>query len=91
MVGEGMELLVKNQRADEMSAYERLIGDAMRGDSNLFARADSVEAAWRIVEPILGTEATPIYEYDKGSVGTVEANYVLEGKARWYDPKKTGE
>jgi glucose-6-phosphate 1-dehydrogenase len=91
MVGEGVELLVKNQRADEMSAYERLIGDAMRGDSNLFARADSVEAAWRIVEPILDTEATPIYEYDKGSWGPQEANYVLEGKARWYDPKKTGE
>jgi glucose-6-phosphate 1-dehydrogenase len=91
MVGEGVELLVKNQRADEMSAYERLIGDAMRGDNNLFARADSVEAAWRIVEPILDTEATPIYEYDKGTWGPQEANYVLEGKARWYDPKKTGE
>jgi glucose-6-phosphate 1-dehydrogenase len=91
MIGEGVELLVKNQRADEMSAYERLIGDALRGDSNLFARADSVEAAWRIVEPILDTEATPIYEYDKGTWGPQEANYVLEGKARWYDPKKTGE
>ncbi len=91
MVGEGVELLVKNQRADEMSAYERLIGDALRGDSNLFARADSVEAAWRIVEPILDTSATPIYEYDKGTWGPQEANYVLEGKARWYDPKKTGE
>jgi glucose-6-phosphate 1-dehydrogenase len=91
MIGESVELLVKNQRADEMSAYERLIGDAMRGDSNLFARADSVEAAWRIVEPILDTSATPIYEYDKGSWGPQEANYVLEGKARWYDPKKTVE
>jgi glucose-6-phosphate 1-dehydrogenase len=88
MAGEGVELMVRNQTADEMGAYERLIGDAMRGDSNLFARADGVEAAWRIVEPILG-DATPIYEYDRGSWGPAEANYVLEGKARWYDPKKS--
>jgi glucose-6-phosphate 1-dehydrogenase len=88
MAGEGVELMVRNQTADEMGAYERLIGDAMRGDSNLFARADGVESAWRVVEPILG-DATPIYEYEKGSWGPSEANYVLEGKARWYDPKKS--
>jgi glucose-6-phosphate 1-dehydrogenase len=88
MAGEGVELMVRNQRADEMGAYERLIGDAMRGDANLFARADSVESAWRIVEPILKNE-TPSYEYEKGSWGPEEANYVLEGKARWYDPKKS--
>jgi glucose-6-phosphate 1-dehydrogenase len=88
MAGEGVELMVRNQRPDEMTAYERLIGDAMRGDANLFARADGVEAAWRIVEPILG-DVTPIYEYDRGSWGPQESNYVLEGKARWYDPKKS--
>jgi glucose-6-phosphate 1-dehydrogenase len=88
MAGEGVELMVRNQRPDEMGAYERLIGDAMRGDSNLFARADGVESAWRIVEPILKNE-TPIYEYEKGTWGPEEANYVLEGKARWYDPKKS--
>jgi len=88
MAGESVELMVRNQTGDEMGAYERLIGDAMRGDANLFARADGVEAAWRIVEPILGS-VTPIYEYDKSSWGPQEANYVLEGKARWYDPKKS--
>jgi glucose-6-phosphate 1-dehydrogenase len=85
MVGEGIELLVQSQRPDDMSAYERLIGDALRGDSNLFAREDGVEAAWRIVNPILGEE-TPVYEYDKGSWGPAEATYVLSGAARWYDP-----
>jgi glucose-6-phosphate 1-dehydrogenase len=89
MTGESVELLVRSQRPDEMGAYERLIGDAMRGDSNLFARADSVEAAWRIVDPILGEDATPIYEYDKGSWGPSEANYVLQNNSRWFDPKKT--
>ncbi len=90
MAGEGVELMVRNQRADEMGAYERLIGDAMRGDSNLFAREDGVEAAWRIVEPILG-DVTPIYEYEKGTFGPQEANYVLAGNARWYDPGKSPE
>ncbi len=89
MTGESVELMVRSQRPDEMGAYERLIGDAMRGDSNLFARADSVEAAWRIVDPILGEDATPIYEYDKGSWGPSEANYVLHGNSRWFDPKKS--
>ncbi|MGC4094552.1 MAG: glucose-6-phosphate dehydrogenase [Polyangiaceae bacterium] len=88
MAGESVELMVRNQRADEMGAYERLIGDAMRGDSNLFAREDGVEAAWRIVEPILG-DVTPIYEYEKGTFGPQEANYVLLGNARWYDPGKS--
>jgi glucose-6-phosphate 1-dehydrogenase len=87
MAGESVELMVRNQRPDEMGAYERLIGDAMRGDPNLFAREDGVEAAWRIVEPILAN-ATPIYEYEKGTFGPQEANYVLLGNARWYDPVK---
>jgi glucose-6-phosphate 1-dehydrogenase len=86
MTGANTELMVCHQHGDEMGAYERLIGDAMRGDANLFAREDGVEAAWRVVEPILG-EATPVYEYDKGSWGPEEANRVLEGPQRWYDPR----
>ena len=39
------------RRADEMDAYERLLGDAMAGDATLFAREDDVEEAWRIVDP----------------------------------------
>jgi glucose-6-phosphate 1-dehydrogenase len=88
MAGESVELMVRNQRPDEMGAYERLIGDALRGDANLFAREDSVEAAWRIVEPILG-DTTPIYEYERQTFGPQEANYVLLGNARWYDPGKS--
>ena len=53
MSGENVELFVCNQHRDEMDAYERLIGDAMVGDATLFARQDEVEAAWRIVDPIL--------------------------------------
>ena len=47
-------------RADEMDAYERVLGDAMDGDATLFAREDYVEEAWRIVDPVLkaGTRST---------------------------------
>ena len=51
-----------------MEPYERLLGDAMGGDSMLFAREDAVEAAWRVVEPILKTP-TPVYAYDPRDVG----------------------
>src|ERR1700681_4885239 len=45
---------VKLDRANELDAYERLLTDAMRGDQLLFVRQDAVEAAWAIVDPILG-------------------------------------
>src|SRR5207248_10370280 len=51
-------------------AYERLILDAMRGDATLFARNDEVEAAWRIVDPILEAwqnDTDPIPQYMAGS------------------------
>lgn len=48
-----------SSRADEMDAYERVLGAAMDGDSMLFAREDYVEEAWRIVEPIL-KKNTPV-------------------------------
>jgi glucose-6-phosphate 1-dehydrogenase len=88
MTGQNVELFVSNQMANEMGAYERLIGDAMKGDSNLFARADGVIAAWRIVEPILGNNAS-IFEYEKGTWGPFEANSILENGTRWHDPEKS--
>ena len=50
--------------AKEMDAYERVLSDAMAGDSTLFAREDYVEEAWRIVDPALKA-GTPVYEYDQ--------------------------
>ena len=54
MTGKDVELALTQQAADDMPPYERLLGDAMRGQSELFARQDLVEAQWRAVEPILG-------------------------------------
>ena len=49
-----LELLASHHpTGDEMGAYERLLGEAMKGDATLFAREDYVEEAWRIVDPVL--------------------------------------
>ena len=84
-VGEPVELHVSNAQVDEMGAYERLIGDAMRGDATLFARQDSVEEAWRIVDPILDA-AAPVHAYEPGSWGPVEADAMTAGIGGWRNP-----
>ena len=61
-VGRAVELLAGyDPHGVEMDAYERLLGDAMKGDATQFAREDSVEQAWRIVDPALGT-VVPVHE-----------------------------
>ena len=52
MRGEAVELVAVTA-GDEMPPYERLLGDAMRGDPMLFVREDSVEAAWKVVGAVL--------------------------------------
>ncbi len=83
--GEPIEMRARHQPADEMTPYERLLGDAMRGDARLFAREDGVEAAWQIVDPILGA-STPVYEYEPGTWGPPEADRVLVSGDRWHVP-----
>ena len=69
--------MVANQspRADDMDAYERVLGAAMAGDSTLFAREDYVEEAWRIVDPVL-KRSTPIYQYAAEHLGTARKSSV---------------
>ncbi len=86
MVGVPTELtLVDRQVCDEMSAYERLLGDAMHGDQTLFARQDAVEAAWAVVDPVLG-DATPIHPYAPGSWGPPEADAMTRDVGGWSNP-----
>jgi len=80
-----VELLVSRQTADEVPPYARLLQSAMAGDSSTFARADSVEAQWRIVEPVLRDNAPPFF-YDPGSWGPREANQLLPGGDEWHNP-----
>ncbi|HET6325853.1 MAG TPA: glucose-6-phosphate dehydrogenase [Planctomycetaceae bacterium] len=86
MVGRPTELLATHKpQADEMDAYERLLGEAMRGDQALFAREDYVEQAWRIVDPIL-EKSTPIYEYEPGTWGPDEVGRLIAPPGGWHDP-----
>jgi len=88
MWGEGVELIVRTHPADEMPPYERLLGDAMRGDPALFVREDSVEAAWSVVDPVLGN-VTPVYEYAPNTWGPPEADRIVEGDGGWHNPVLT--
>jgi glucose-6-phosphate 1-dehydrogenase len=69
----------------EMDAYERVLGDAMAGDTMLFAREDYVEEAWRIVDSVLKAD-TPIFEYQKGEWGPAEAGRNLSPPGGWHNP-----
>ena len=85
MTGEDIELFVCRQQGDEQGAYERLISDAMEGDTSLFAREDGVEEAWRIVDPILKM-STPVFEYAPGTWGPNEAQAVVANIGGWHNP-----
>jgi glucose-6-phosphate 1-dehydrogenase len=89
MVGEEVELLAQHQHPGEMPPYERLLGDAMRGDPTLFAREDGVEAAWRVVEPILG-DAVPVHVYAPGTWGPPEADRLIDRGGTWHAPRGVG-
>jgi glucose-6-phosphate 1-dehydrogenase len=88
--GEGMSLQTgemvasRSPRADEMDAYERVLGAAMAGDSALFAREDYEEEAWRIVEPVL-KKNTPIYPYAPNTWGPDEVGRVTP-PGGWHNP-----
>ena len=70
--------------AEEMDAYERVLGDAMTGDATLFAREDYVEEAWRIVDPVL--KAGPaIREYEPNTWGPGEVKH-LTPPGGWQNP-----
>jgi glucose-6-phosphate 1-dehydrogenase len=86
LIGVPAEMIGSEQRdAEEMDAYERVLGDAMAGDATLFAREDYVEEAWRIVDPVL-TANTPVHTYEPGSWGPAEAD-LLAPAGGWFNPK----
>jgi glucose-6-phosphate 1-dehydrogenase len=78
-------VVTRHPRADEMDAYERVLGDAMAGDPTLFAREDYVEEAWRIVDPVLKA-GTPVTEYDPHTWGPSEADQKVVPPGGWHNP-----
>jgi glucose-6-phosphate 1-dehydrogenase len=80
------ELLAgRHPAAEEMDAYERVLGDAMAGDATLFAREDYVEEAWRIVDPVLKA-GTPVYEYKAKTWGPKEVESRVTPPGGWQNP-----
>jgi glucose-6-phosphate 1-dehydrogenase len=86
MRGEPVELTARHQSAAEKSPYERLLGDAVRGDPTLFTQDDSVEAAWQVVDPIL-SGVRPVIEYEPGTWGPAAAAQIVDGGETWHDPQ----
>src|ERR1700722_13729508 len=64
---------VDRERSGGLDAYERLLTDGMKGESLLFVRQDAVEAAWSIVDPVLGN-AAPLHTYEPGTWGRAGAD-----------------
>jgi glucose-6-phosphate 1-dehydrogenase len=84
--GEDVEIVTcSHPSPEEMDAYERVLGDALVGDSTLFAREDYVEEAWRIVDPALRAE-TQVYEYDPGTWGPDEVEQIASPNGGWINP-----
>jgi glucose-6-phosphate 1-dehydrogenase len=79
------ELAFAQQPGSDIRPYDRLIGAALDGNRWLFARQDTVEAAWEIVDPVLG-DVVPVHPYARGSWGPKEAERLLAGRETWYDP-----
>jgi glucose-6-phosphate 1-dehydrogenase len=86
MQSEPVEIVASSHPgAEEMDAYERVLGDAMAGDETLFAREDYVEEAWRIVDPVLKA-ATPVFEYENGNWGPGEVEQRVSPPGGWHNP-----
>lgn len=82
---QGVDLAVDYERAlgRRESAYERLLRDAVAGDTARFAREDGVEAAWRIIDPALDDPA-PVAVYERGTWGPAAADALVPGG--WHQP-----
>jgi glucose-6-phosphate 1-dehydrogenase len=76
---------VDHVQKDSVDAYERLLTDAMRGDTLLFVREDAVEVSWGIVGNLLD-HSTPIYPYEHGTWGPEEADSLASDIGGWRGP-----
>jgi glucose-6-phosphate 1-dehydrogenase len=82
---EAEELRFAEHPGSDMRPYDRLIGAALNGERWLFASQDTVEAAWRVVDPVLG-DITEVHPYERGSWGPAQAAALLSQSEQWHDP-----
>jgi len=85
MIGETVELMALHRDGTGDPPYQRLLGDALRGDQALFAREDWVEAAWRAMAGVLDLPDQP-FVYEPGTWGPAEAAKVLRPGDHWHQP-----
>jgi glucose-6-phosphate 1-dehydrogenase len=84
-IGDQCELYLLEETSGVEEPYERLLTDAMRGDGALFSREDSVEAAWKAVDPVL-THHPAAIRYPRGSWGPPEADNLIARSGGWHNP-----
>jgi glucose-6-phosphate 1-dehydrogenase len=87
-IGEQRELYLLEQQTGEESPYERLLGDAMRGDGSLFTREDAVEAAWAVVDQVIKRHPR-VRPYKPGTWGPKQADALIAASGHWHNPSST--
>jgi glucose-6-phosphate 1-dehydrogenase len=77
--------LMHRPSAEELEPYDRLLGDAMDGDTLLFAREDIVETSWAIVDPVLRGGPPPL-PYEPGTWGPQASETMADDVGGWRNP-----
>ncbi|HEX2819547.1 MAG TPA: hypothetical protein VHO07_05180 [Streptosporangiaceae bacterium] len=85
LIGSLRPLTFAEHPGEDMRPYDRLIGAALGGQRWLFAQQDTVEASWRVVDPVIGDEV-PVHPYARGSWGPEQADGLLPADQAWHDP-----
>jgi glucose-6-phosphate 1-dehydrogenase len=80
------ELTFSEPAGQDMRPYDRLIGAALSGERWLFAKQDTVEAAWAVVQPVLGDDVVPVHDYQPGTWGPGEADKLVPAGETWHNP-----
>jgi len=84
-IGEQRELYLSEEQTGEETPYERLLGDAMKGDGALFTREDAVEAAWVVVDRVLKHHHR-VRPYKRGTWGPKDADALIAADGGWHNP-----
>jgi glucose-6-phosphate 1-dehydrogenase len=80
-----LEVLFEKVPGEDPEPYERLLGDAIADNHQLFTRQDAIEETWRVVQPLLD-EPGPARPYEPGTWGPEEAGHLLRGTGQWAQP-----
>jgi glucose-6-phosphate 1-dehydrogenase len=80
-----LEVLFEKVPGEDPEPYERLLGDAIAGDHQLFTRQSAIEETWRVVQPLLD-EPGPVFPYERGSWGPRQAVDLVRGTGQWSQP-----